>query len=63
VKVDLNIGVVENSGMAELRDMLHTMAQTQQDLIAQGVPTKEIAHQKLGKKASSDVDDAEILDP
>lgn len=63
VKIDLNLGVVENSGMTELRDMLTTMAQTQQDLIAQGVPTQQIAHQKLGRKADPDVIDAEIVDP
>ena len=59
VKVDLNIGIVENSGMSELKDMLHTMAQTQRDMIAQGVPTQTIAHQKLGRK---DVVDAEVVE-
>jgi len=35
------------------------MAQTQRDMIAQGVPTQEIAHQKLGR---IDVVDAEIIE-
>ena len=48
--IELNIGVADNSGMNELKDMLGALAQRQQDLIAQGVPTIEIAHQKLGSK-------------
>lgn len=62
VKVDLNIGVVENSGMSELKDMLTTMAQTQRDLIAQGVSTQEIAHQKLGRRVDPDAIDAVVIE-
>ncbi len=46
-KVELNLGAQENSGMIELNEMLASLAQRQQDLIAQGVTTKEIAHQPL----------------
>jgi hypothetical protein len=62
VKIDLNLGIVENSGMGELRDMLTTMAQTQQDMIAQGVPTSLIAHQKIGRKLDPDAIDAEVVE-
>lgn len=48
-KVELDLGVRENQGMNDLRDMLNDMAKTQQDLIAQGVTTKTIAHQPLGR--------------
>jgi hypothetical protein len=48
-QVELNIGVSENSGMTELKDMLASLAQQQQDLIAAGAKTQVIAHQKLRK--------------
>ena len=48
-QVEVSLGVREHSGMNELRDMLSSMAQRQQELIGQGVPTKSIAHQVLGK--------------
>lgn len=51
-KVELDIGVKENSGMLELNEMLASLAQRQQDMIAQGTNTKEIAHQPLVKESS-----------
>ncbi len=47
-ELQVNVGMTENSGMTELKEMLTSLAQRQQDLIGQGVTTKEIAHQKLG---------------
>lgn len=48
-KVELNVGIESHSGMNELRDMISGMATRQQELIGQGVSTREIAHQKLGQ--------------
>jgi hypothetical protein len=68
-KVELNIGVETHSGMNELRDMISGMAVRQQELIGQGVTTREIAHQKLGKGLKTvnssdtvDVEDAVVLE-
>ena len=47
--VELAIAVDESSGMRELKDTLAALAQRQQDMIGQGVPTRDIAHQTLGK--------------
>lgn len=46
--VDINIGVHESDTMKELRDMMGSMAQRQQELIKQGVSTREIAEHKYG---------------
>ena len=43
----INLDMRETSGMNELKDMLTQMAQKQRELIANGVPTKEIADQRL----------------
>jgi len=43
----INLELNQNSGMNELRELLTQMAQKQRDLIASGVPTKEIAEQKI----------------
>lgn len=58
--VDLNIGVAETSGMQELKDTLSQLARQQQELIGQGVHTRQIAHQKLGS-APPEVLDAVIV--
>lgn len=57
--LDVNIGVEETSGMTELKDMLTQMAGRQQELIAQGATTQEIAHQKL--PGTQPVEDAEVV--
>lgn len=46
--VDINIGVQETDSMKELRDMMSSMAQKQQELIKAGVSTKTIAEHKFG---------------
>ncbi len=56
-KIELSIGMEESSGMGELKDMLSSLAQQQQDLITAGVSTKSIAHQKLG----GDVIEAKVV--
>lgn len=43
----INLDMRETSGMNELRDALAQMAQQQKELIAAGVPTKEIAAAKI----------------
>lgn len=43
----INLELNQNSGMNELKDLLSNLAQQQRDLIASGVPTKEIAEQKI----------------
>lgn len=47
-QVELSLGMVENTGMTELNAMLMALAGRQQELIAQGATTREIAHQTLG---------------
>lgn len=46
-KIEIDMGVADNSGMNELRTMMEALAQRQMDLIAQGVNTREIAHQPI----------------
>jgi hypothetical protein len=46
-KIEIDLGVKETSGMNELRGMLSELATKSLDLIAQGVTTKDIAHQAL----------------
>lgn len=48
-QVEVAIGVTENSGMKDLKETLAELAHQQQQLIAQGVNTKDIAHQDLVK--------------
>ena len=62
-KVELDIGIKETEEMDELREMMRSMAQRQQDLIGQGVSTREIAHQGFGQKLSGEViEDADYVD-
>lgn len=46
-KVDIEIGLKDNSGLSQLKEMLVSLAQNQQDLIAMGMNTREIAHQSI----------------
>lgn len=46
-EVNLNIGTVEDKGVEELRGLMINLAKRQQELIADGASTKEIAHQSL----------------
>ena len=48
-QVDLNIGIIENDGMVELKETLAQLAQSQKELIESGVTTRQIAHQRLGE--------------
>jgi hypothetical protein len=43
LKAQLSVEVNDNSGMSELKDALQRMAQKQQELIQQGLTTREIA--------------------
>lgn len=52
-QVELNLGEAETSGMKELKDTLTLLARQQQELIGQGVNTRQIAHQKLGIAAQA----------
>lgn len=65
-QVELSIGEVETAGMKDLREMLTQLAVQQRDLIGKGVPTKEIAHQKLvngsGQMDAGETVDAEFVD-
>lgn len=54
-KAEISIDIGENSGMTELRDTLRALAVQQQQLITQGVPTREIAAQKLIEGTAKDV--------
>ena len=57
-KIEMDIGVKESEGMVELRQMLTSLAKQQQDAIEHGIPTRDIAHQKLIKEK---VVDAEVV--
>jgi hypothetical protein len=61
-QVDLNIGLEETSGMAELRGMLTQLAGQQKALIEGGVPTRDIAHQKLIEGRAKDITPVEEKD-
>jgi hypothetical protein len=52
--ININMGAVEDKGVEELRNMMVGLAKQQQELISQGVSTKEIAHQSI-------IIDAEIV--
>ena len=53
--VNINLGTVEDKGLEEMRQMMVSLAQRQQQLIESGASTREIAHQKL-------IIDAEVID-
>ena len=46
-KVELDIGVKDNSGIEQLRQTMAELAENQMNLIRQGAKTKDIAHQRL----------------
>jgi hypothetical protein len=58
-EVELSIGMAETSGMKELREMLTSLAEQQQELIEKGVSTKEIAHQRL---VQVEIEDAVVVE-
>lgn len=61
-QVELNLGEVTTDGMNELRDSIARLAEQQQEMIAQGVRTQDIAHEKLVRRASPDMIDAEVIE-
>ena len=48
-QVELSLDVGETDNMRNMKDMLVKMAETQQQLIQQGVNTRKIAHQGIGE--------------
>lgn len=46
-KVEIDLGVRDNSGIEQLRQTMTEMAERQIDMIRQGAKTKEVAHQQL----------------
>jgi len=56
-KVEIDIGVADNSGMAELRETMAALAQKQIDMIRGGTTTQEIAHQKMIRPVDPDMVD------
>jgi len=61
-QIDLNIGMTETSGMAELKAMLGALANQQLAAIGSGVTTREIAHQKLIKSDGDTGNIPEMID-
>lgn len=49
-EVALTVEVPESSGLRDLHSTLTLLAEQQQALIKAGIPTREIAHQKLGNQ-------------
>lgn len=45
--VALNVNIAESSGMQEMKDTITELARYQRDMIMKGVPTKDIAEQRL----------------
>lgn len=56
-KIELDIGIRDNSGMNELKESLNKMAEMQQQLIREGTTTRTIAHQRI-----IDPEDAQIIE-
>lgn len=54
-QIEVDLGIKETSGMAELRNMLTNLAEKQKTLIGEGMPTRDIAHQKLIEGTMVDV--------
>ena len=52
--IDLNIGVAEGSGINELQNTMKKLVETQQEMIAKGMTTKQIAH--------TDIVEAEVVE-
>ncbi len=48
-QVELSLDMGETDNMRSMKDMLSKMAETQQQLIQQGVNTRRIAHQNMGE--------------
>jgi hypothetical protein len=59
-KVEIDLGVRQDTGLEALKDMMTQLAQTQLDTIQQGTSTREIAHQKLIPR-TADVIEGEII--
>lgn len=55
----LNLNIAEDRGLEELRNTMNSLAQTQLDLLGEGVATKTITHQKIVPTDS--IDDAELV--
>lgn len=60
-KVEIDVGVKENSGVRELMDTMRQLASRQRELIQTGVGAKELAQQKLVGVGLEDVIDAEVV--
>lgn len=61
-KVEVELGVKQDTGLESLKGMMTQLAQQQMDLIQQGTNTREIAHQVLVPRVIEDVEDAEIVE-
>lgn len=62
-QVELNLGDAATSGLNDLKDMLTTLAQAQQDAIEAGMNTQTISHQKLQRSAPIDADYQDVSPP
>lgn len=60
-EVELSISAEDTSGMSEMKAMLEQVATRQQELIGEGVSTREIAHQEI--IMVNDVPEAKELEP
>ena len=56
-KIQLDLGVRENAGMTELKDMMRQLAEQQREMISGGVATEVIAHQTLRVIDLGDIED------
>lgn len=60
-QIQLSVDIAQNSGLHEMRELLHDLALKQQEMISNGVTTREIAHQPLVRKPSlSEILEAEV---
>lgn len=61
-KVELEIGVKQSGGVADLMATMRQLAKQQQELIQAGVPARQVARQKLTVDGAEEVVDAEFHD-
>lgn len=61
-KVEIDLGVKQNSGLEELKNTMNRMAQQQLEMIQQGTNTRDIAHQSLVRFDADEIEEAELVE-
>lgn len=61
-QIEIDIGLKETSGMAELRKGLTELAEQQRALIEQGASTRDIAYHVLVPRVAQEIEDAVLIE-